>query len=212
LQERIQGEDKVRQIELTSKLVLALIAVVVASAMVSAPVIAQQGGGGPTPRANSVTSATIIDGEVNTQDLANNAVTSAKIEDGTIQEEDIAEGVIPEPNGGGGGGGTVTLDTNRIEGQSIPIAPNAEGTAVADCPDGQVITGGGYVVLEGTTTEGTTVTANTQAADDTNRWQVTARAPSDNGSGLIAIAICIDSTLTVTPTTTTSATTEEETE
>lgn len=73
-----------KQIELTSKLVVALIAIVAASAMISAPVIAQSSA--PPIRDNSVTSASIRNGEVKTEDLANNAVTSPKIRDGTIQE------------------------------------------------------------------------------------------------------------------------------
>ena len=73
-----------QKIELTSKLMVALIAVVAASAMISAPVIAQSSA--PPIRDNSVTSASIRNGKVKTEDLANNAVTSPKIRDGTIQE------------------------------------------------------------------------------------------------------------------------------
>ena len=69
-----------KQIELTSKFVWALIATVVFSA-ITVPSVVAQSTSSPPIRANSVTSGSIKDGEVKTQDLADNAVTTPKIAD-----------------------------------------------------------------------------------------------------------------------------------
>jgi hypothetical protein len=134
-----------KQIELTSKLVLAIIALTSVSAILV-----------PTYAAPSIRSADIVNGEVRTEDLANGAVTNAKIAngavtttkisdtngvqsgdivDGTIQEQDIADGVIP--SGG-------QLEVHRVHGDAITLGPNEASTARVDCPSGEILTGGGF--------------------------------------------------------------------
>ena len=88
-----------KQIELTSKLVLAIIGLTAVGAIL-VPTYAV-----PTIRSadifdETIQSVDIKNGEVKTVDLANDAVTSPKIaEMGTIQEQDIADGVIPDGGG-----------------------------------------------------------------------------------------------------------------
>lgn len=155
-----------KQIELTSKLVVALIAVVVASAMISAPVIAQQSA--PPIRDNSVTSASIKDGEVKTADLADGAVTSAKIADDAI-----------------------TLNVHEVEGEVLTLDPGRTGTAFADCPDGEILTGGGFE-----TDYPVHVATSQGRGNGDNAWAV--EGANDAGSiplHMQAFAYCLDPTI-----------------
>lgn len=73
-----------KQIELTSKLVLAIIALTSVSAILV-----------PTYAAPSIRSADIVNGEVKTDDLANGAVTSPKISDTNgVRSSDIVNGEV----------------------------------------------------------------------------------------------------------------------
>ena len=111
-----------RQVELTTKLVLAIIGLTSVSAILV-----------PTYAVPTIKSGDIFDGEVKTADLANGAVTNPKlandavtsgkikngevttddIKDKTIQAGDIADGVIPD------GGGAVQLDVHRVVGEYV---------------------------------------------------------------------------------------------
>ena len=51
-------------------------------------------GHGGIPDDNSVTSSKIVDGEVKTQDLADNSVYSAKIQDGEVGESDLQDNAV----------------------------------------------------------------------------------------------------------------------
>lgn len=109
-----------RQVELTSKLVLAIIGL----ASVSAILI-------PTYAAPSIKSADIVDGQVKTADLADNAITTAKIANGQVQIEDLA-------------GGAVKPNVKVVEGHSVTVDAGESGFAEAHCPNGYTLTGGGY--------------------------------------------------------------------
>ncbi len=123
----VQALKKLKQIELTSKLVLAIIALTAVSAMLV-----------PTYAVPTIRSADIFDGEVKTADLANNAVTSPKIKNGEVKAEDIAAGVIPS--------GGVQPTVHRVDGETVTVGPGPDdASATAVCPDGEIATGGGYV-------------------------------------------------------------------
>ena len=125
-----------RQIELTSKLVVALIAIVVVFSAMTVPSVVAQSTSSPPIRANSVTSGSIKDGEVKTADLANDAVTSPKIADGTIEEEDIADGVIP--SGG-------TQPRLYIVSELFHVPANDPSVSFqVPCEEGDQVTGGGF--------------------------------------------------------------------
>jgi len=109
-----------RQIELTSKLVLAIVGLAAASAIVI-----------PTYAAPQIKSADIVDEEVKTADLANDAVTSPKIKNGQVETEDIANGAV-KPN------------VKMVEGHNVVVNPGEVEYATADCPTGYTLTGGGY--------------------------------------------------------------------
>jgi hypothetical protein len=151
-----------KQIELTSKLMLAIIGLVSLSAILI-----------PTYAVPTIRSGDIFDGEVKTADLANNAVTSPKIKDGevtsadikdaTITSTDIAPGTIP--SGGSTpadnsvtsakivngevktedlASGAVKPNVHIVKGDGTTIGPGGEGGDDVSCPAGEILTGGGF--------------------------------------------------------------------
>jgi hypothetical protein len=135
-----------KQIDLTSKVVLAIIGLTSVGAVLI-----------PTYAVPTIRSGDIFDGEVKTADLANGAVTNSKIatdavttskikngevttddiKDATIQAGDIAAGVIPD------GGGAIQFDTTRrFEG--VTMQPGGLGEAFVRCEDGEIAIGGGF--------------------------------------------------------------------
>jgi hypothetical protein len=181
-----------KQIELTSKFVLAaLIATVVFSAM-TVPSVVAQSTTSPPIRANSVTSGSIKDGEVKTNDLADNAVTSAKIAGGTIQEEDIADGVIPS--------GGVQPKVTTVEGPTVVVAGKTAEIAFGrelvfvDCPAGEIVTGGGFVIstISGSPDDNLLMTENFPHDEDT--WAVGASYFGSGSKAFVPYAQCLDFT------------------
>ena len=169
-----------KKVELTSKLLVALIATVVVFSAMTVPSVVAQTTSSPPIRANSVTSGSIKDGEVKTADLADNAVTSNKIKNGEVKAEDIAAGVIPD-------GVQPTVHEVRVIGS---VDAHSTGRADATCPDGEIVTGGGFVsgILNG-------VTLNffgSQADLDHNAWVVVAQNPGDLDDSFNAVAVCMD--------------------
>ncbi len=172
-----------RQTELTTKLVLALIAMVAFSATTVPAVVAQPGlpdgvGGGPPIPDNSVTSEKIVDGEVQTEDIADGAVTSAKIEDGTIQSEDIVDGVIPPG---------VQPTINEVV-ATVTIPAGESRSVQADCPSGELRTGGGYFH---DVSENLDVFQN-QPIGGENSWGAGAINRGSQDALLLAFAVCLD--------------------
>jgi hypothetical protein len=108
-----------KQIELTSKLVLAIVGLAAVSAILI-----------PTYAVPSIKSADIVDGEVKTADLANDAVTSEKIKNGEVKTEDLASGAV-KPN-------------VHIVSKSGTIGAGEHLNIRVDCPAGESATGGGY--------------------------------------------------------------------
>jgi hypothetical protein len=79
---------------------------------------------GVVPADNSVTSAKIVDGQVQNADLANNSVTSGKILDGTILGADLAPG---------------SVDTLNLANNSVTSAKILDGTILnGDLADNSV--------------------------------------------------------------------------
>jgi hypothetical protein len=158
-----------KQIELTSKIVLALIAIVAFSAMTVPAVVAQPGppqgvGGGPPIPNGSITSEMIGDGEVQTQDIADGAVTSEK----------LAEGA-----------GGVQLAIHAVL-ASVTIPPGEARSVDADCPSGELNTGGGYY----STSPNVNVWRNQPVFGDS--WGASATNSGSQAADLTAFAMCLD--------------------
>jgi hypothetical protein len=116
---------KLKQIELTSRLVLAIIGLTSVSAILV-----------PTYAVPSIRSVDIVDGEVKTADLANNAVTSGKIKNGEVKTEDIA-------------GGAIQPKVHIVRSPGIEVGVGDAESVNVDCPSGEIVTGGGFVTGAG---------------------------------------------------------------
>ncbi len=86
---------------------------------------------------NSVRSETIVDGQVQTQDLADDAVTTEKIRDGEVKVDDLDPSI-------GVGGGAIELDIVRRSNLITIPSGEARGAAVT-CQTGEIATGGGFL-------------------------------------------------------------------
>lgn len=92
----------------------------------------------------AVRSEDIVDGQVNTEDLAEDAVTSDKIANGEVKAEDLDPSIQL-----GGGGSTsdfnlqVTERSNSIETTQLGIHPLA-----IQCNSDEVVTGGGFSIRD----------------------------------------------------------------
>jgi hypothetical protein len=172
-----------KQTELTSKLVLAIIGITSMGAIL-VPTYAV-----PTIRSadifdETIQSVDIKNGEVKNADLANNAVTSAKIADGTIQEQDIADGVIPSS-----GGGSIT--THFVT-DSIVLEIGEQQGFTVECPSGEQVTGGGYVSSPDMSTY---INAPHEAASGIAvGWDVAAQNNGNQAHELTAFVMCAQPT------------------
>ncbi len=164
-----------KQTKLMSKLVLAaLIVTTVAFSAITVPsvvVFAQPGppegvGGGPPIPDNSITSEKIVDGEVQTEDIADGAVTAEKLADGA-------------------GGGDVQLSIHAVL-ASTTIPPGEDRSVDADCPSGELNTGGGYY----STSPDLNVWRNQPVFGDS--WGASATNRGSQNADLTAFAMCLD--------------------
>jgi hypothetical protein len=118
------------QIELTSKLVLAIIGITSLGAIL-VPTYAV-----PTIRSADIFNETILsedikNGEVKTADLAKSAVTTDKIADGAVTSAKLASDI----QGG--------IETHFVRDSIILEIGEQQGFTI-DCPSGEQVTGGGY--------------------------------------------------------------------
>jgi hypothetical protein len=120
-----------KQIELTSKLVLAIIALSSVSAILV-----------PTYAAPAIRSADIVNGEVKTEDLANGAVTTAKISDTNgVRSIDIVNGEVKTEDLASG---AVQLEVIQRPGPRVSGDPGELLETFATCNDGEILIGGGF--------------------------------------------------------------------
>ncbi len=156
--------------EMTTKLIL----VVIGLTSVSAVLI-------PTYAVPTIRSGDILDGEVKTDDLANgavtnpklanDAVTSGKIKNGEVKTEDIASGAI-QPN------------VQRVVGDGVTVTPGVDSPASADCPAGEILTGGGFDTSS-------LVDVHVSEPFDENTWLVRGFNDGSDDELLTAFALCI---------------------
>lgn len=166
-----------KQIELTSKLVLAIIALTSVSAILV-----------PTYAAPSIRSADIVNGEVKTDDLANGAVTSPKISDTNgVRSSDIVNGEVT----------TADLASGAVQLQVTQrISPRVTGDAgefihaAATCNDGEVMTGGGFARAGGFVHVQSSTLNMDPDSGPVNSWLVQGVVDDQSPSSLFAYAEC----------------------
>jgi hypothetical protein len=120
-------------------------------------------------------------GCISTQNLANGAVTnpsSADIGVGQVATPNIADQAVATPKISPG---ALFMNTVDVIGPSTQLAAGTDGYAIAVCPSGTVVTGGGYFAGGSTV-----ITMHTTAP---NNWRVEAIAGPASTS-LTAIAKC----------------------
>ena len=108
----------------------------------------------------SVTSLKILDGTVNTDDMADNAITSAKIVDGTIGVSDVNSDIII--NNGNTDGGAITIGSNDAFGLNLETN-NVTRMAIT----GAASTGGAVTLTDITSNTNTAESSMTLRANST---------------------------------------------
>jgi hypothetical protein len=121
---------------------------------------------------DAVTSAKIGKGQVGSNEIGDNAVISQYIVNGEVKTEDIANDAV-KPN------------VHKVQGDGTSIAPGGSGSDTADCPAGEILTGGGFL----STSRIVRVTQNFPF--DENTWSVSEVNDGATSSTLFAYAVCI---------------------
>jgi hypothetical protein len=133
---------------------------------------------------NAVTSPKIQDGQVNAADLGTDAVTTAKIKNGEVKAEDIAPGVIS-------GGGALQVETREQFFDDPPGSGNDldydsfAHTFHVSCNSDEALTGGGY----SSNSDDTIIRYNRPTADN-NGWLVIADNPTSHTLQIGIYAMC----------------------
>lgn len=120
-----------------------------------------------------VTSGEIADNTIRSVDIENGQVTTADIADRTIRRGDVAINAL-SPN-------------MQIEFDDTTVGPNNSGSAIADCPSGYRVTGGGFFF-------DATISAvvHDNRPVDQNTWQATLFNNHPTDSVLLqAYAVCM---------------------
>jgi hypothetical protein len=137
--------------------------------------------GGGTPDDNSVTSAKIVDGEVKSADIGDGEVTTQDLADGAVTRSKMAsDAIMPYVHE------VVGLPPTRVTSLST-------GTATADCPDGEIVIGGGFDSVFSSSFNDLEIIKSRPL--DENTWSVVARSevigPLATDEFIWAIAMCM---------------------
>jgi hypothetical protein len=175
-----------KQIELTSKLVLAIIGLTSVSALLV-----------PSYAAQKITSADIVNetilsediknGEVKNADLGTDAVTSTKIKNGEVGTDDLTSELRAKIDGLQQQLDNLKFETVRVQ-ESVTVAAGSSASVNVQCPDGTEVTGGGYFTLIG----GFEIIVDRPegSVPDASQYQITARNNSPADQEIIAYAEC----------------------
>jgi len=122
-------------------------------------------------------------GCISTQNLSHSAVTNPKLAPGSVSSTDVGAGQVTTPNIADQAVATPKIFMNTVDviGPSTQLAAGTDGFAIAVCPSGTVVTGGGYFA------GGSTVIIMHTTAP--NNWLVEAIA-GPTSTTLTAIAKC----------------------
>jgi hypothetical protein len=121
---------------------------------------------------SAVTSPKIKDFEVGNGDLGTDAVTSTKIKNGEVKTEDLASGAIQ-------------LNVHTVIGEGVTIAPGDVAASNAECPAGEILTGGGFVV------RGDVKVTDNIPLEEQNLWHTAGINEGADDGALQAFARCV---------------------
>jgi hypothetical protein len=133
-------------------------------------------------RDGQVTTSDIGTGQVRNVDIGPGQVTSDKISDiNGVNSEDIVDGEITAADIDDD---TIQPNVQVVSGTIVTVQPGEPGLASVDCPDGTVLTGGGYLGHPNIQVyDSLPIDANTWAADGFGE---------NGGGGLQAYAVCME--------------------
>lgn len=109
--------------------------------------------------------------------LPNNSVTSQTIVNGQVQTQDLASGAIQ-------------LNIHEVRGELLTLDPGVHSTAQVECPDGEIVTGGGYLAVYPIH-----VTVTAQSPNGDNGWIVSGTNDASTDRNMQAIVYCLDPTI-----------------
>jgi hypothetical protein len=148
-------------------------------------------GGSATAARTLITSKDIAPGAITSRQLAPGAVTSRNIASAAVTRAKLARSArpVPGPQGPPGPAGLVDLSKiHQIQGPTVVIPANNVGFATADCPAGEKVIGGGYLMV--TLASSATPAASRPLPSQTS-WRVTVNNTGTTSVTVEAYAICV---------------------
>jgi hypothetical protein len=119
---------------------------------------------------------------VTSSEIADNSILSVDIGNGQVRTEDIGAGQVRT---GDIANDAIIPNIQHIYGNAVAIPPGGFASATADCPDGTVLSGGGY-------NSGYQTEVYENLPTDSNKWKVVAYSyDTFNQIWLQPWAICI---------------------
>lgn len=136
---------------------------------------------GGIPDDNSVTSAKIVDGEVKSVDVGDGEVNTQDLADGSVTRSKMASDAITMPY------------VHAVQGDGVIVEVGTTETDTADCPDGEIVVGGGFEV--GWLLHFNDIEIIKSFSSDENSWTVEARnegfGPFASPEVFSAFAMCM---------------------
>lgn len=145
-----------QKIELTSKLMLAIIGLAAVSAILI-----------PTYAVPTIRSADIFDETIQSVDIKN----------GEVKTQDLA-------------GGAIQLSIHKVTKDGPTVHQGDDALVQVDCPAGEIVTGGGYLVTVNGINNNARVTSSNPIDADT--WVIIVENDGAEDIAGTAIALCID--------------------
>ena len=88
--------------------------------------------------------------------------------------------------------GGIQLNVHKVQSDAVDLSPNGDGFAVALCPSGEVLTGGGFNTFNGAQIR--TSLPGPATSEHAEFWRADAVGGPDGGD-VSAWALCIDPTI-----------------